>query len=226
MKHVDAETGTIREIPLAEIEVEADLGVQVDNDLKFKQHVDSVTARANSVIGIIRRTFEFLDCKLFIQLYKTIARPILEYAQTVWQPRHKTLCKQLEDVQRRATKLISSISELPYAERLERLGLPSLEHRRLIRDMIDTFKYVHGLHRTEKPKLETAEEPGTRGNTKKLFPHHTHCDTRKHFFSERVTKTWNSLPHEVVLAPSVNAFKNRLDVYWKNKPDKYNPSCQ
>ncbi|XP_076464018.1 uncharacterized protein LOC143296118 [Babylonia areolata] len=140
MKHVDAETGTIREIPLAESEVEADLGVQIDNYLKFKkQHVDSVTARANSVIGIIRRTFEFLDCKLFIQLYKTIETPILEYAQTVRQPRHKTLCKQLEDVQRRATKLISSISELPYSERLERLGLPSLEHRRLRGDMIDIF---------------------------------------------------------------------------------------
>ena len=129
--------------------MEADLGVQVDNDLRFKQHVDSVTARANSVISVIRRTFEFLDCKLFIQLYKTLARPILDYGQTVWQPRHKTR-RQMEDVQCRATKLISSISELPYPERLERLGLPSLEHRQLRGDMIDTFKFVHGLYKMDR----------------------------------------------------------------------------
>ena len=155
------------------------------------------------MIGVIRRTFEFLDCKLFIQLYKTLARPILEYGQTVWQPRHKTLYKKLEGVQRQATKLISSIRELPYPARLERLGLPSLEHRRLRGDMIDTYNYVHRIYKTEKNKLEIPKDAGTRGNAMKLFPHHTHCDTRKHF-SERITKTCNSLPDEVVLAPSIN----------------------
>ena len=36
---------------------------------------------------------------------------------------------------------------------------------------------------------------------------------------------WNSLPNNVVNAPSVNAFKNRLDKYWKSDPDKYSPEC-
>ncbi len=44
----------------------------------------------------------------------------------------------------------------------------------------------------------------------------------KHFFNRRVTNTWNALPHNIVLAPSLNAFKNRLDSHWNNLDIKYN----
>jgi hypothetical protein len=44
-------------------------------------------------------------------------------------------------------------------------------------------------------------------NTKNRF----RLNIRGHFFTNMVTKTWNSLPQSVVDAPSVNTFKNRLD---------------
>ena len=56
----------------------------------------------------------------------------------------KTLCGELEDVQKRATKLIASLKDKSYPERLTTLNLPSLEHRRLRGDMIDMYKYTHG----------------------------------------------------------------------------------
>ena len=46
--------------------------------------------------------------------------------------------------------------------------------------MIDTYKYVHGFYKTERGILDLAEDTGTIGNSKKLFWHHTHGNTRKH----------------------------------------------
>ena len=72
-------------------------------------------------------------------------RPVLEYGHSVWQPHQKTLCKDIEDMQRRATKLLSTLQERPYPERIAALKLPSLEHCQKRGDMIDPYKYMQGF---------------------------------------------------------------------------------
>jgi len=47
-------------------------------------------------------------------------------------------------------------------------------------------------------------------------------DIRKNSFAVRVVKPWNSLPNEVVTAPSVKDFEVRLDNFWKHQPIKFN----
>ncbi|CAM1304818.1 Uncharacterised protein r2_g1469 [Pycnogonum litorale] len=225
MKSKDAE-GNPTIVELAESEVERDLGVLIDKGLTFKRHINQASAKANRVLGIIRRSCDFLTPAVFIQLYKSIVRPILEYGHTAWQPRHKTLCCEVEDVQRRATKFISSLKDKPYPERLIALNLPSLEHRRLRGDMIDMYKYTHGMYLTSRPRFNYFQGPrDTRGHSLKLEKSRCRLDTRRNFFVQRGTTTWNSLPDSVVTAPSVNAFKNRLDAHWRRLPAKTTPEC-
>ncbi|XP_018006340.1 uncharacterized protein LOC108664286 [Hyalella azteca] len=140
-------------MPMKESKSERDLGVLVDGNLKFNLHVAQIAGKANRISGVIRRTFDFLTPETFVQLFKSLVQPVLEYAHSVWQLQHKTLCADLEDVQRRATKLIASLKDKPYQERLVAFSLPSLEHCRLRGDMIDVFKYVHGAYDADRPKL-------------------------------------------------------------------------
>ena len=91
---------------------EKDLGVVIDEKLTFQQHVEQCTTKANRTVGIIRRFFQHLSEQTFTLLFKSLVRPILEYGNVVWQPMAKGLCSQIEDVQRRATKLLGHIKNL------------------------------------------------------------------------------------------------------------------
>ena len=70
-------------------------------------------------MGLIRRSFSFLDADFIKKLYVMFARPHLEYAQSVWAPHLKKYVDMLEKVQIRATKLVGGFGNLSYEERLE-----------------------------------------------------------------------------------------------------------
>ncbi len=102
------------------------------NDFLVKQKL--LTLRINKVnhtMGIIRRTFDYMDETVFCQLFKALVRPHLEYANQVWAPhlqKHKVV---IENVQRHATKVVPGLFDLSYKERLKLLNLPSLAYRRI-----------------------------------------------------------------------------------------------
>ena len=114
---------------------------------------------------------------------------------------------------------------MPYSERLKKLKLPSLEYRRERGDMIDVFKFVENIYDTDRPKLKLAASNRTRGHKKKLEKQRSKLDVRSSYFSNRVINLWNDLPDAVVNSRSVDAFKNQLDNHWKNKTNKFDPSC-
>ena len=97
--------------------------------------------------------------------------------------------------------------------------------------MIEAYKYMSKCYDVDKPKFELAEGKScnTRGHSLKLKKHQhlkgKDNSFRNSFFSERIFDKWNSLPEEVVKAPSVNAFKDRLDRFWANYPSKFDPDC-
>ena len=68
---------------------EKDLGVMIDEDLKFNSHINTIVNKANSIMGAIRRAFQHLDSATFLKVYKGLVRPHLEYGVQVWHPHLK-----------------------------------------------------------------------------------------------------------------------------------------
>ncbi|CAL4102707.1 unnamed protein product, partial [Meganyctiphanes norvegica] len=124
---------------LNETHEEKDLGVTIDCKLEFDSHIRTVVAKANRVLGMIRISFACLNKTMFLNLYKGLVRPLLEYCVQAWSPHKKKYIGLLEGVQIRATRLVPELRELSYEGRLEKLGLTKLVDRRIRGDMIETY---------------------------------------------------------------------------------------
>jgi len=115
---------------------------------------------------------------------------------------------------------------LHYEERLRRLGLTTLQQRRLRGDLIETYKIVTVKKRIETKNFFTFHvgKYNTRGHCYKLETKRSRLELRQNFFSQRVVVHWNKLPESVVTAESVNAFKNRLNKEWGNQSSRWTPT--
>ena len=117
-----------------------DLGIIVDENLHFSNHITNKVNKANQIMGIFRRTMVYLNRHNFNILCTSLVQPHLEYGNVVWSPFLKSDITLIENVQRRATRFVPDINKLEYQERLEALNLHTLQYRRFCADMIETFK--------------------------------------------------------------------------------------
>ena len=62
------------------------IGVLVDETLSFNKHIQNQVNKANSIMGLIRRTYTHLDEQSFKYLFQALVRPHIEYAEAVWSP--------------------------------------------------------------------------------------------------------------------------------------------
>jgi len=124
-------------------------------------------------------------------------RPHLEYCVQVWSPNLRKDIDCLERIQKRATKLVPELRHSAYDERLRRLGLTTLERRRLRGDLIETYKILTGKKSIDSGNFFTLNEGlhNLRGHKYKLYKD---LNIRKFFFSQRVVDSWKKLPVHVV----------------------------
>ena len=201
---------------------EKDLGVHIDDQLKFDKHITNMVNKANKIMAITRKTFEYLDSEVFCYIYKGLVRPHLEYAAPIWSPHSIKMKEEIENVQRRATKTIPGYRELTYEERLKKLKLPTLAYRRTRGDMIQVYKILNSLYDDSIPNMLKLNNNRLRGHKHKLFIERPNRDIRKYTFSMRVGKIWNSLPPQVVEAETLIAFERELDKHWRDQELYFN----
>ena len=206
---------TMIDLPIAE--EEKDLGVTFEKSLKFNKHVMEVVNRTKKLTGMIKRTFSFLNRSLFLTLYKSLIRSIVDYGVTVWYPTTKKNIQLIENIQKRATRIVPELRGLSYTQRLKSLNLPTLLYRRQRYDMIQLFKIINNIDDIQPEKFFTFNDNTTRGHIFRISKPSVNKTLRRNVFPVRCIDTWNELSEDIVTSTDILSFKVKLDKMWLNK---------
>ena len=126
------------EQPLQVVSEHKDLSIIIDSNLKFHSQATAVTNEVNRILGLIKKSFNSLNIRSLPILYKSLARPHLEYAKynVAWEPSYIGDVLMIEKVQRKATKCIPKLVDLENDDRQMALNLPSIHFH--IKDIVLT----------------------------------------------------------------------------------------
>ena len=196
---------------LPTVQLTVDLGVSVENGLKFSQHVSKLAAKGHRLTNLILRCFLSRDIDSLVRAFTTYVRPGLEYCSVAWNPMLKKDIETLEKVQRRFTKRIPGLKDLTYCQRLAKLKLDSLELRRVRLDLIFTYKLVFGLTDLNLSDFFLLRsDTRSRGHPYKIYLPGCSSMIRHSFFSYRAARIWNGLPKDSTNFSSLILFKRSL----------------
>ncbi len=121
-KKYEYELGVVK---LESVRCVKDLGVTMTSNLIFSQHCKEAACKANRILGFINRNFCFKNKDIIL------SQTPFEYVVQFWLPHHAKSIAKLEAVQRRAMKMIPSLHNKSYEERLAQLNLFPLEKCRI-----------------------------------------------------------------------------------------------
>ena len=135
---------------LKDVKCVKDLGIMVSWDLSWSEHVNVTVNKANKLFGLVHRAVGSSNPGAFSTLqYKSLMRPVLEYAAPAWNPYLAKDVLTLARVQRGASRLTlgQKRGELEYEDRLRKLKWPTLERRRLCLSLVECCKIVFGMNK-------------------------------------------------------------------------------
>ena len=186
------------------------LGVTIQKNLKWNEHINQLTKKANSTTAFLRRNLHHCPSSTKSLCYLTLVRPLTEYASVVWDPFTTENINKLEMVQRRAARMVysdyrttSSVTTM-----LAQLQWNTLQERRAQHKAIMMYRIVNQL--VDIPSQTLIPTISPRGNNITfLVPYARVLSYQRSFFPDAI-RTWNALPAEVVNAPSIDCFKARL----------------
>ena len=202
----------INNVPIVSVSSVSDLGVTINHDLSFNLHINNIVSRAQGRLSVFFRGFITREFNFVRKAFITYIRPILEFNSVVWCPSQIFLIDLIEKVQRRFSKSIPALSDLPYLSRLAILKLEPLELRRLQFDLIYYYKILNNMTAIDPNKhfMIYNSLASSRSAPFSLHrPVHGSEKTLSSFFY-RNTVIWNSLPLELKSVNSVPAFKAKL----------------
>ena len=203
-----------------------DLGIIISSDLDWEPHHKHIISKAYKMLGLLRRTFSTnITTTSKKQLYISLVRSQLMFCSTLWKPYLLKDIRQLERLQRRATKYILNDYSSDYKTRLSKLNILPLMYILDISDIMFTIKSLkfpsEAFSITE---YITFASGNTRlGSSNKLQHLRNSNVSSSNFYFSRIPRIWNALPIiDLNLNPHTIKYK-LINYLWNYFKHNFNP---
>ena len=194
-------------------DVVKDLGVYVDSDLSWCQHITRKSSEAASKAGWVLRTFSTRDKDMMIMLFKTYVRSITEYCCALWSPHLQCDIIMIESIQRSSTAKIAGYKHLSYWECLKQLDLYSLQRRCERYMIILVWKIYYGeIPNSVNISFQHSQRRGVTCLRPLGGSKYKSINTmRFHSFPSVASALYDVVPHDIKSIPTLLKFKAALD---------------
>ena len=190
------------------------LGLTIDSKLSWSERIRQITNKANSIKGFLQRNLHSCPISVKMSCYKSLIKPILEYACMVWDPYTQKDILAIESVQRRCARFVYNnySSYASVTNMLQNLNWPLLAHCRNQLKAITMFKIMHQLIDipTDTILIPAPSNYSLRGHSMRLLQPNTRVKSYLKSFFPSSIKIWNNLPNDLITCSSLDQFKARL----------------
>lgn len=191
------------------------LGVIIDENLTWNDHILYICKKASKGLGIMRQIRDFIPSESLEKIYFTMVLPHLEYCTPVWDTCGKGLRERLQKIQNRAARIITR-SDYTTRSRdiLQGLNWENLETRRFKYKVTTMYKiksrvmpdYLCDLFQN----VSDTHDYNLRGCHSNIVLPKPKTNFMKKSLRFSGAVSWNSLPLETRDAPSISVFKGKL----------------
>ena len=188
------------------------LSILLDENLNFKQHIDTTILKINKSISVIKKLRHSLPRKSLMTIYRAFIRPLIDHGDTIYdQPQNESFYEKLESVQYKASLAITGVIQGASRDKIyQELGLEPSKSRRWYKRLSCIFEimkqeapiYLINLV----PKCET--KTITSNNSIPTFNCRTNCF--KYSFFSSTLYDWFNLDLNIRNTESISIFKNNL----------------
>lgn len=205
----------IDEIELERVKRYKYLGVILNENLSWTDHVEYIQAKISQRLGMLRRIKHLLPQETRKLMVNTLVMPLMDYADVVWGDRNNvSLMQQIQVLHNKAAKLVL---DLPWFSSstlaLQSVKWKLLKDRRFFHRCAFVFKSLNGTvdFNFGNSFIYDIHSYNIRNKSNMILP-----KSKTNWGQQRseylFIKHWNSLPKELIATNSFNTFRS---IFWK-----------
>ena len=205
-------TTTIAGSSISNSESKKLLGVIIDANLNFSEHVSNLCKKTNQKIGALARVSPFMSIEKRRVIMKAFVCSQFSYCPLVWMNHNRALNSRINRLHERALRIVYQDKKSDFQDLLNKDNSLTIHHRNIQSLAIELFKVKNGIAPELMRKLFPLEEPAYNLRNKNVFKGRNVRTV--HYGTETLrylsTKIWKIVPTHIQELTSLQEFKIKI----------------